>query len=101
MARTRGTELRRLEISPLRYPGGKGKLFSELRGLIRLNPPANRTYVEPYAGGAGAALALLASGQVERIVINDLDPAIYAFWRAVTSAPRDFSDLMGSAKLDV
>ena len=40
------------------------------------------TYIEPFAGGAGAALALLLSEKVGRIVINDLDRAIYAFWKS-------------------
>lgn len=41
------------------------------------------TYVEPYAGGAGAAIYLLMEGAVDRIIINDVDPAIYAFWSSV------------------
>ena len=57
------------------------------------------TYVEPYAGGAGAALALLVTGQVHRIAINDLDPAIYAFWQAVVTEPRHFSRLIDKAEL--
>jgi DNA adenine methylase len=78
----------RLMASPLRYPGGKGALYSRLRALIRDSDLAGCTYVEPYAGGAGAGLALLVTGQVERVVINDLDPAIYAFWTTlVTDAP--------------
>ncbi|KKQ61367.1 MAG: D12 class N6 adenine-specific DNA methyltransferase [Candidatus Falkowbacteria bacterium GW2011_GWC2_38_22] len=40
------------------------------------------TYIEPFAGGAGAALALLMSGKVERIVINDLDKTVYSFWNS-------------------
>ncbi|MFI7523729.1 DNA adenine methylase [Micromonospora globbae] len=94
-------DLRRLSISPLRYPGGKGSLFSRLRTLIRANRPSNAVYVEPYAGGAGAALALLASGEVKRIVINDLDPAVYAFWRAVTAEPKGFAELLKRAVLTV
>ena len=74
-------------VSPLRYPGGKGALYSRLRGLIRGNGLAGCTYVEPYAGGAGAGLGLLVTGQVERVVINDLDPAIYAFWAALVDDP--------------
>ncbi|AVT39138.1 DNA methyltransferase [Plantactinospora sp. BB1] len=94
-------DLRRLSISPLRYPGGKGSLFSRLRTLIRANRPRNAIYVEPYAGGAGAALALLASGEVKRIVINDLDPAVFAFWQAVTAEPKGFSALLKQAVLTV
>ena len=77
-------------LSPLRYPGGKTfltKEFERILGKIGLNKPV---YVEPYAGGAGAALSLLFAEKVERIVINDLDPAIYAFWKSVTSESKKF-----------
>ena len=43
--------------------------------------------MEPFAGGAGAGLSLLATGQVSRVVINDLDPAVFAFWRLLTEDP--------------
>lgn len=39
-------------------------------------------YLEPYAGGASLALNLLFSGTVAKILLNDLDPAIYAFWHS-------------------
>lgn len=77
----------RMLASPLRYPGGKGALYSRLRGLIRESDLAGCTYVEPYAGGAGAGMGLLISGQVDRVVINDLDPAVYAFWATLISDP--------------
>ena len=41
--------------------------------------------MEPYAGGAGASLALLIGGHVEKITINDLDKAIYTFWKVAVS----------------
>ena len=50
----------------------------------------NITYVEPYAGGAGAALALLFTNKVKRIVINDLDKSIYSFWKSVVNDPKKF-----------
>lgn len=78
---------RRVMASPLRYPGGKGSLYARLRSVIRDNGLAGCTYVEPYAGGAGAGLALLVTGQVSRIVINDLDPAIHAFWASLKNDP--------------
>ncbi len=77
----------RIMASPLRYPGGKGALYSRLRKVIRENGLAGCTYVEPFAGGAGAGLALLVTGQVSRVVINDLDPAIHAFWKSLTAEP--------------
>ena len=75
--------------SPLRYPGGKTFLSPFFDGVIKDNGLEKVTYVEPFAGGAGAALALLLSGKVDRIVINDLDKAIYAFWKsAIFSAAK-------------
>jgi DNA adenine methylase len=66
--------------SPLRYPGGKACLSEFLTDVIEENKLSESTYAEPYAGGAGAALTLLILEKVERIIINDLDRAIYAFW---------------------
>lgn len=68
--------------SPLRYPGGKGRLGPWLAALIHANKLHGGCYVEPYAGGAGAALYLLLHGHVKRIVINDADPIVHAFWHA-------------------
>lgn len=92
---------KRVTISPLRYPGGKGLLYSRLRTIIRENNLTSNIYVEPYAGGAGAALALLVSGQVEQIAINDLDPAIYAFWKAITTQSDEFITLIKSTELSI
>lgn len=92
---------KRLMVSPLRYPGGKGALYSRLLRLLRANDLVGGTYVEPYAGGAGAALGLLLTGHVDRIVINDLDPAIYAFWKAIVDYPHDFASLTTHAELTV
>jgi len=78
---------RRVMASPLRYPGGKGALYARLRKVVRDNGLAGCTYVEPYAGGAGAGLALLVTGQVSKVVINDLDPAIHAFWASLIADP--------------
>jgi DNA adenine methylase len=39
--------------------------------------------VEPFAGGAGVGLRLLVDELVDEIVLNDLNPGIAAFWRAV------------------
>lgn len=71
--------------SPLRYPGGKGKLAPFMELLIRQTGHLGGTYVEPFAGGAGIALELLEKGIVRDIVINDLDKGIYSFWRAILS----------------
>lgn len=70
-------------ISPLRYPGGKGAIAPFLGRLLLEQSPRCETYVEPFAGGAGAALRLLYDEYVRTIVLNDIDPGIAALWRAV------------------
>jgi DNA adenine methylase len=69
--------------SPLRYPGGKTKLYERLVSLLKENRLQDVTYVEPFCGGCGLAIKLLLSEKVSNIVINDIDPAIYAFWYCV------------------
>lgn len=86
-------------LSPLRYPGGKGKLAPTLKQLIRSNKLLDRIYVEPFAGGAGVALALLMHGYVKSVIINDLNPPIYAFWRSILHKNEDFCDLIRSIEV--
>jgi DNA adenine methylase len=73
---------RKYHFSPLRYPGGKTSLFPFFDDVLKKNNLYEGTYIEPFAGGAGAALSLLLLEKVEKIAINDLDPAIYAFWKS-------------------
>ena len=91
----------RNHVSPLRYPGGKTCLVPLFEKVIEDNSLSNITYVEPYAGGAGAALALLYSGKVGKIVINDLDPAIHAFWSAATKYSDAFIAKMHSTPVNI
>ncbi len=69
--------------SPLRYPGGKTRLADFLSTAVEKNFSQNEKIilVEPYAGGAGASLRLLFLGKVDKIIINDLDRAIFSFWK--------------------
>lgn len=70
-------------ISPLRYPGGKGKMAGVFKRIIEENALLDGTYVEPFVGGGSVALSLLLNDYVSRIVINDKDRSIYAFWHSV------------------
>jgi multimeric flavodoxin WrbA len=47
-------------------------------------------YCEPYAGGAGVSHTLLLTGKVERIIINDYDECIAAFWRSMLHETQRF-----------
>ena len=76
--------------SPLRYPGGKGKILSFMIDLIKLNKLEKIEYVEPYVGGAAVALGLLLNNMVSKIYINDSDKAIYAFWDSVLNYTDEF-----------
>lgn len=65
--------------TPLRYPGGKSQLYEFVVNTLEKNNISG-TYIEPFAGGAGIAFELLLNDNVERVVINDLDPSIHAVW---------------------
>lgn len=81
-------------VTPLRYPGGKGRLGYWLAQLMRHNRISGGWYVEPYAGGAGAAVMLLTHGYVNRVVINDADPVVHAFWAAMLHDTEHFLRLV-------
>jgi DNA adenine methylase len=70
--------------SPLRYPGGKATFAPFIAKVMEENGLVTGHYLEPYAGGSGVALELLFEGHASHIHINDADPAVYAFWMAVT-----------------
>ncbi|HRN36661.1 MAG TPA: DNA adenine methylase [Flavobacteriales bacterium] len=70
--------------SPLRYPGGKAPFAPFIAKVMEVNGIAGGHYLEPYAGGAGVALELLFHDHASHIHINDADPAVHAFWLAVT-----------------
>lgn len=69
--------------SPLRYPGGKGKVTDFLKSVIEENDLLDGHYIEPFAGGASVALNLLFDEYVKKISINDIDKSIYSFWHSV------------------
>lgn len=70
-------------LSPLRYPGGKSKISNFFKQFVKDNGLLDGVYVEPYAGGASVALSLLFDEYVSKIIINDKDRSIYAFWHSV------------------
>lgn len=69
--------------SPLRYPGGKAKIYNYVKKIIASNFQEKPVYVEPFAGGSSLALKLLMNGVVSEIHINDLDESIYSFWYSI------------------
>ncbi len=87
-------------FSPLRYPGGKNKL-SAFIAKICIDTEINGFYVEPYAGGASVALFLLFEGFVNKIIINDKDRSIYAFWYSVLNKSEELCELIDKTEISI
>ena len=83
-----------VSASPLRYPGGKTKLYGVVKPIIERNIVGDCTYVEPFAGGAGLALKLLFNGDVQSLVLNDIDENIYAVWNACLTETEELCRLI-------
>jgi len=88
-------------LTPLRYPGGKTKYTDLLVDILSINNLNNCTFVEVFAGGAGAAISLLFKGHVNSLILNDLDVAIYSFWKAVKECPAEFVRLINSTRINI
>ena len=87
--------------SPLRYPGGKGKLASFMEYMIDQLGHRGGTYIEPFAGGAGIAMELLLRNVVSRIVINDYDKSVWSFWKAILTQTDRFVEEIRTVPLTV
>lgn len=87
-------------VSPFRYPGGKAFLSEYLR--VQLEKTGNdkpRHFVEPFCGGAGAALNLLADGWVDHLHLNDADIRIHSAWKAMFFDSQRFIDAIEATPL--
>jgi DNA adenine methylase len=87
--------------SPLRYPGGKLKVANYVKYLFEVNDLLDGDYAEPYAGGCSVAFSLLFGHYASRIFINDLDPAVYAFWHSVLNETEALAKLITDTKVDL
>lgn len=87
--------------SPLRYPGGKAPFAPFIAKLMACNGVTGGHYLEPYTGGAGVALDLLFQGHATHIHINDVDPAVHAFWLAATHHSSDLLMLLESTPITI
>lgn len=85
--------------TPLRYPGGKGKLTNFVKLLLFENNLVDGHYAEPFAGGAGVALSLLLQEYVVHIHINDLNKSIYSFWHSVLYETEELCKLINDIPL--
>ncbi len=90
-----------MNYSPLRYPGGKGKIFEKIKEVFSENNLYDCRYIEPYAGGASLALLLLLNEYVSSIIINDKDRAVYSFWHSVINENEKLSKLIADTPINV
>lgn len=88
-------------FTPLRYPGGKSKLYDLFSLLVDSNFKTKPSYAEPYAGGAGLALALLLTDKVKNVYINDYDRSIYAFWYTLLNSTDRLIDRIEGVEVTV
>lgn len=87
--------------SPLRYPGGKSKLYGLVESIISQYSDVVDTYVEPFAGGAAIALKLLQNNRVKKVIINDINIGIYSFWDSVCNQTDNFLKLLYDTKINI
>ena len=86
-------------LSPLRYPGGKNKIYDKVLEIIKPYNPT--TYVEPFAGGASLPLRLLHNKEVDKIIINDYDKSVYAFWYSVLNHTDELIELIENEPITI
>lgn len=87
--------------SPLRYPGGKGKVADYFKQIFKDNLLYDGIYVEPYAGGASVGLSLLFNEYASKIIINDIDRSIFAFWDSVLNRTDELCKLVYDTPVNI
>ena len=77
--------------SPLKYPGGKRKLFPEVERRL----PAGRfKYAEPFWGGGSIGVRLAGEGRATQIVAGEACPPVRAFWEALVQCPLELKAVL-------
>lgn len=87
--------------SPLRYPGGKARIFDIASNFIETNELNSCQYAEPYAGGCGLALLLLFEGYVDELYLNDIDSSIASLWKCIIEKPQELIEKVNSATFNI
>ena len=90
-----------ITYTPLRFPGGKTKIYPLVEAVLDLNGITGCAYSEPFCGGAGLATKLLVKGKVSKIILNDADPAIYSVWDVIVHHADDLCDFIETVPLSI
>lgn len=80
------------QYSPLRYPGGKSRLYPLISQWLGSADERPALLIEPFAGAAHVSLAAAIEQMVDKALIVELDGAVAAVWKTILSD--DYSWLM-------
>lgn len=73
------------QYSPLRYPGGKSRLYPFVKKWIACQISRPRRLIEPFAGAAHVGLAAAIENMVDQVILVDIDDSVSAVWRTILS----------------
>lgn len=76
------------QYSPFRYPGGKSRWYRIVKQWVLQTRPS--VFVEPFAGGAHAGLAVAIEELADEVVLVELDPNVAAVWETITDGEADW-----------
>lgn len=71
-------------ITPFRYPGAKNKLLKFLNPHIDEMITNFDTFVDVFVGGGSVALEVAKKYPNLKLILNDKDKRIYAFWKIIS-----------------
>ena len=80
------------QYSIFRYPGGKSWLIPEVKKWLLASPMSPSVFVEPFAGGAIAALTIAAEGMAPKATFSEIDRDIAAVWKTIFGERRSDVD---------
>ncbi|MHA1250610.1 MAG: DNA adenine methylase [Candidatus Helarchaeota archaeon] len=81
--------------SPLRYPGGKSRIVSEIEKYF---PHNFDKYIEPMVGGGSMFIFISQKYPKKKIIINDINKNIYCFWKYVKEKNTELVDSIKEIK---
>jgi len=71
------------QYSPFRYPGGKSRWYNFVKHWVLSTRP--EIFIEPFAGGAHAGLAVAIEGLADKVILVELDENVAAVWKTILS----------------
>ena len=80
-------------LSPLKYPGGKRKLFDEVNQRL---PQGSFKYAEPFWGGGSIGVRLAGEGRLVQLVAGEACGPVRAFWEALTENSSELFRLLSN-----